>query len=63
MRFVANYYNIYVILYIYDIYYDEAIHQRNSKVYIWVYTPRLRLVCIYPPPCYITLVYVKLNYQ
>ena len=26
--------------------YDEAIHQRNSKVYIYAYTPVHGLVCI-----------------
>ena len=28
------------------VYYDEVMHQRNSKVYIYPYTPACGLVCI-----------------
>ena len=50
---------MYVYVYIY---YDEAIHQRISKMYIWVYAPRLRLVYIYPPQQIKNLQYIYVLY-
>ena len=39
-----------IYIYIYA-HYDEAIHQRNSKVYIYPYTPARGLVCIIYTSC------------